>query len=265
MTSRPRLARRGSTICATSGRGGLVAYVTAGDPDRSRSARGARRGRPRRRRCHRGRRAVLGSARRRSRDPARQRAGAGRRHDAARIARAGPRVPPVASRRRSCCSPTRIRSSEWMPATFARRSEGRRRRRRADARLSGRGGRAAAGAAGRRRARSDIPDQPDDDRRADQALGASWARGFLYVISRLGVTGTRDALAGDVVPLLARVRAQAALPVAVGLRHFAAGARRRRRAGMPMPRSSAARWSRRSPRMPTRRISASAWRNTSHG
>jgi tryptophan synthase alpha chain len=41
-------------------------------------------------------------------------------------------------------------------------------------------------------------------------------RGFLYVISRLGVTGARDSLAADVAGLVARVRAQSALPVAVG-------------------------------------------------
>ena len=41
-------------------------------------------------------------------------------------------------------------------------------------------------------------------------------RGFLYVISRLGVTGTRDALASDLEPLMARIRAHAPLPVAVG-------------------------------------------------
>jgi tryptophan synthase alpha chain len=41
-------------------------------------------------------------------------------------------------------------------------------------------------------------------------------RGFLYVISRLGVTGARDRLAADVAGLVARVRAQSALPVAVG-------------------------------------------------
>lgn len=41
-------------------------------------------------------------------------------------------------------------------------------------------------------------------------------RGFLYVISRLGVTGTRDALASDLEPLIARIRAHAVLPVAVG-------------------------------------------------
>jgi len=41
-------------------------------------------------------------------------------------------------------------------------------------------------------------------------------RGFLYVISRLGVTGVRDRLAADVTDLVARVRAQSSLPVAVG-------------------------------------------------
>jgi tryptophan synthase alpha chain len=41
-------------------------------------------------------------------------------------------------------------------------------------------------------------------------------RGFLYVISRLGVTGVRDRLAADIAGLVARVRAQSALPVAVG-------------------------------------------------
>jgi tryptophan synthase alpha chain len=41
-------------------------------------------------------------------------------------------------------------------------------------------------------------------------------RGFLYVISRLGVTGVRDSLAADVGGLVRRVRAQSTLPVAVG-------------------------------------------------
>ena len=48
------------------------------------------------------------------------------------------------------------------------------------------------------------------------ARSAELGSGFLYVISRLGVTGTRDALADDVESLLARVRTHAALPVAVG-------------------------------------------------
>jgi tryptophan synthase alpha chain len=41
-------------------------------------------------------------------------------------------------------------------------------------------------------------------------------RGFLYVISRLGVTGARERLAADVAGLVARVRAHSTLPVAVG-------------------------------------------------
>jgi tryptophan synthase alpha chain len=48
------------------------------------------------------------------------------------------------------------------------------------------------------------------------ARSAELGSGFLYVISRLGVTGTREALAADVEPLLARVRRHASLPVAVG-------------------------------------------------
>ena len=41
-------------------------------------------------------------------------------------------------------------------------------------------------------------------------------RGFLYLISRLGVTGVRDRLADDVTDLVQRVRAQSSLPVALG-------------------------------------------------
>jgi tryptophan synthase alpha chain len=41
-------------------------------------------------------------------------------------------------------------------------------------------------------------------------------RGFLYVISRLGVTGARDHLPTDVEGLVGRVRAQSSLPVALG-------------------------------------------------
>ena len=56
------------------------------------------------------------------------------------------------------------------------------------------------------------PTTTDDRIARSSELGA----GFLYVISRLGVTGTREALSGDVAPLLARVRARSPLPVAVG-------------------------------------------------
>jgi tryptophan synthase alpha chain len=42
------------------------------------------------------------------------------------------------------------------------------------------------------------------------------ARGFVYVVSRTGVTGVRDALSESVVPTLERVRRASRLPVAVG-------------------------------------------------
>jgi tryptophan synthase alpha chain len=56
------------------------------------------------------------------------------------------------------------------------------------------------------------PTTTDERIRRSSELGC----GFLYVISRLGVTGARDTLAGEAVPLLARVRANSELPVAVG-------------------------------------------------
>jgi tryptophan synthase alpha chain len=45
---------------------------------------------------------------------------------------------------------------------------------------------------------------------------ASLGRGFLYVISRLGVTGARDRVAADAEPLVRRIRAQSDLPLALG-------------------------------------------------
>ena len=45
---------------------------------------------------------------------------------------------------------------------------------------------------------------------------AQYGRGFLYVISRLGVTGMRDALAPDAEALVCRVRTFTELPVALG-------------------------------------------------
>jgi tryptophan synthase alpha chain len=47
-------------------------------------------------------------------------------------------------------------------------------------------------------------------------LSAARGRGFLYVISRMGVTGVRDKFDGEVGGLIARVRAQSTLPVALG-------------------------------------------------
>jgi tryptophan synthase alpha chain len=48
------------------------------------------------------------------------------------------------------------------------------------------------------------------------AKAAEAGRGFLYVISRLGVTGARDAPGAGVDALLARVRARTDLPIALG-------------------------------------------------
>ena len=45
---------------------------------------------------------------------------------------------------------------------------------------------------------------------------AEASSGFLYVISRTGVTGERDALAGELPALLRRARQATALPIAVG-------------------------------------------------
>jgi tryptophan synthase alpha chain len=56
------------------------------------------------------------------------------------------------------------------------------------------------------------PTTTDERIRRSAELG----RGFLYVISRLGVTGMRDSLGADVPALLARVRAASSLPIAVG-------------------------------------------------
>lgn len=52
------------------------------------------------------------------------------------------------------------------------------------------------------------------ENRIRQAAAAG--EGFLYVISRLGVTGARDTVANDVEALVARIRAQTDLPLAVG-------------------------------------------------
>lgn len=48
------------------------------------------------------------------------------------------------------------------------------------------------------------------------AEAARLGRGFLYAISRLGVTGARDAVATSAEPLVARLRKVSGLPVALG-------------------------------------------------
>lgn len=47
-------------------------------------------------------------------------------------------------------------------------------------------------------------------------VAASLGRGFLYVISRLGVTGARAQVSGTAAPLVERIRAVTTLPIAVG-------------------------------------------------
>ena len=56
------------------------------------------------------------------------------------------------------------------------------------------------------------PTSPDE--RLRRVAGAS--RGFVYAISRTGVTGERDALSDDARPLLARIKALTTEPVALG-------------------------------------------------
>src|SRR5437899_601990 len=52
-----------------------------------------------------------------------------------------------------------------------------------------------------------------DERLAGAVRGAS---GFIYLISRLGVTGARDRIPPDLAEQVARVRAVTALPIAAG-------------------------------------------------
>ena len=56
------------------------------------------------------------------------------------------------------------------------------------------------------------PTTTEERIRASAAMG----RGFLYVISRLGVTGVRDRLAADAEPMVRRIRAHSELPLALG-------------------------------------------------
>lgn len=56
------------------------------------------------------------------------------------------------------------------------------------------------------------PTTTDERIRQSAELG----RGFLYVISRLGVTGARERLGGDAEPLVRRIRAHSDLPLAIG-------------------------------------------------
>lgn len=52
------------------------------------------------------------------------------------------------------------------------------------------------------------------DARIERA--AALGRGFLYVISRLGVTGARETLSADAAPLIERIRRRTSMPIALG-------------------------------------------------
>lgn len=71
---------------------------------------------------------------------------------------------------------------------------------------------AAARAAGLDTVFLAAPTSPDERLRG--IAGAS--RGFVYAISRTGVTGERDALSSDAAPLVARLKALSPEPVALG-------------------------------------------------
>ena len=99
---------------------------------------------------------------------------------------------------------------------FADRGEGRGRRRRARARPADRGSRRFPGASQRSRGIDTIlllsPTTTDDRLRRAAALGS----GFLYAISRLGVTGARDAIADGAEEMVRRIRTVSPLPIALG-------------------------------------------------
>ena len=47
-------------------------------------------------------------------------------------------------------------------------------------------------------------------------LVAKYSSGFIYLVSRTGITGERDNIAGSALPLIERMRAQTNLPLAMG-------------------------------------------------
>ena len=55
---------------------------------------------------------------------------------------------------------------------------------------------------------------PTSEDRIDKIV--SQAKGFIYIVSSLGVTGTRDKITGDVAALVDRVRKNTTVPCAVG-------------------------------------------------
>ena len=153
-----------------------------------------------------------------------------RRHDAARRARSGARRCARRSTRRSCSSATPTRCCAWVPTAFARAARRRRRRRRAGRSIcrSKRPSRCAAPLvdAGLDTIFLLSPTTTDERIRRSAELG----RGFLYVISRLGVTGARDQVAGDARGAGGARSGRSRRCRRARVRHLAARARRARSA-----------------------------------
>ena len=209
----PRL-RADGRIAATFARLRAATDAGARDLRHGRRSRPAAHGRAscgarsRRRRRARGRRAVLRSAGRRPGDPARDRARAGVGHDAG----AACSICSAACAAGVAGADRHLQLREPDPAAgrgaVRRPGPGGGRGRRARPRPADRGGRRVpehAGVAGIDTILLLSPTTTDERLRKAAALGS----GFLYAISRLGVTGARDRIADGAQEMVQRIRASA--------------------------------------------------------
>ena len=191
----------------------------AGPHARAGGSAGARRRRP-----DRTGRAVLRPDRRWPGDPARRRACAQGRHHAGKRARDRARRSARRPKFRCCCSPisTRCCATGWSAW-------------RADAAAAGIDGCLLTdacveeadeyvGAMHRHGLDTVFLAAPTSTERRLK-LVAQYSTGFVYLVSRTGVTGERESLSAPVAPLVQAVRAVTDLPLAVGLRHLEARAR----------------------------------------
>ena len=196
-------------------RKGLIAYLTAGDPSPAAHARAGGGHGARRRRPDRTRRAVQRPDRRWSRDPARRRARPQGGHHAGRRAR--DRAPDSRHLRGSAAAVHVSQSglALW-PGTPRRRRGGRRHRwLPAHRRQSWKRPRPTwTPCTATASTRSSWPRPPARERRIK--LVAQYSTGFVYLVSRTGVTGEQDSLSASVAPLVEAVRAATDLPLAVG-------------------------------------------------
>ncbi len=241
-----------------------MTYVTAGDPDLTRSAR---------RRARRSRAAARTSSKSACRF--RIRSPTDPRFSAPRSARSRPaaisatiprsRAQPFArtSPRRSCCSPTSIPCCAWASDAFVGARGRRGRRRRAPARSADRRIRGDARGARRARHRSDLSRQSDDDRCAAGGGGAAGPRVSVRHFAARCDRRARPSVAATAAPLVAadpRGDDAAGRP---GIWHFPPGACRGSDRVSPMRRSSAARSCRSSARPPgAAPRSATPWRRS---